>query len=327
MLTQLTRWVLVAMIAMGIASCSSQKQEAEGASTSAETVAAVVNGDTILVGHVDRVVAQWRQAGQAPVDLSLPLPELSRSALNQLVDRTLLFQEARRKGYQADSLQVQAMLNRFQAQFPTEQARQNALRPVGLDFEGLRRIYEEDLVIQRYIQTDVVPNIEVSDASCRQYYDQNKLQFRNPEKVRARHILFTVDEAADDAEVAAVRARASEILEKARAGQDFVALAKEYSQGPSGPQGGDLGYFEQGKMVPPFDAAAFALEEGDISDLVRTQFGFHIIKLEDRQAASEIPFEHAQTQIRSALQNQQVGSRLQGVVQDLRQGADIQTDL
>jgi peptidyl-prolyl cis-trans isomerase C len=305
-------------------SCSGEEKKG---GTLTEGVAAVVNGESILMTQVDQVVAQWRKSPNPPADMGLPITELRKNALDQLVDRILLYQEAVKKGHEADSTQVDARIQQFRSQFPTQEAQDRALGPLGVDLEGLKRIYWQDLSIQAYIQRDVVPSIDVSEEACQQYFDANQSQFQAGEKVHARHILFLVDEAATPEEETEVSTRALQILERAQKGEDFTKLAAEHSEGPSGPRGGDLGYFERGQMVPPFEAAAFSLKVGEVSDLVRTQFGFHIIKVEDRQEGTDVPFDSAAPRIRSFLQQQGVNDRLAALVQELKQGADIQTNL
>jgi peptidyl-prolyl cis-trans isomerase D len=139
----------------------------------------------------------------------------------------------------------------------------------------------------------VVPAADVD-----QYYKDNLDQFSTPEQVRASHILLST-EGKDDA---AVRAQAEEILKQARSGADFAALAQQHSEDEgSKVNGGDLDYFPRGQMVAEFDQAAFALEPGQISDLVKTQFGYHIIKVADKKAASTLPLEEVRQQITEQL--------------------------
>jgi len=127
---------------------------------------------------------------------------------------------------------------------------------------------------------------EVSDADLQKYYDDHKSDFEKPEQVQARHILLKLDESADDEQKAAVRKQAEELLAKAKAGDDFAELATANSQDEgSAPKGGDLGSFGRGMMVPPFEEAAFALAPGQISDIVESAFGLHIIKVEGKTEA------------------------------------------
>lgn len=139
------------------------------------------------------------------------------------------------------------------------------------------------------------------DAELKRYYEQNLEQFRTERSVRARHILFRLAEDAPADEEKKIRDRAQFVLDKARGGTDFAALAREFSQDPSGPAGGDLGWFSAGQMVAEFEQAAFALAKGQVSDLVRTQFGLHVIKVEETREAGTPAFEQVREEVARAM--------------------------
>ncbi|MBW2485454.1 MAG: peptidyl-prolyl cis-trans isomerase, partial [Deltaproteobacteria bacterium] len=136
------------------------------------------------------------------------------------------------------------------------------------------------------------------------FYRENLSRYANPEQRSARHILIKTSEEDSVDALAEKKDRAAKILELARTGEDFAELAKQYSEGPSGPKGGDLGFFSRGRMVKPFEDAVFSLNEGDISDLVETQFGFHIIKLEKIEPAHTKTLEEVKTEIAALIQEQ-----------------------
>jgi peptidyl-prolyl cis-trans isomerase D len=125
----------------------------------------------------------------------------------------------------------------------------------------------------------------IPDEELESFYRQNFSRFSIPEQRSARHILIKTSEEDTEDILAEKRIMAEQVLELAKSGEDFAELAKQYSEGPTGPKGGDLGSFSRGRMVKPFDDAAFSLNEGEISDIVETQFGFHIIKLEKIEPA------------------------------------------
>jgi len=139
--------------------------------------------------------------------------------------------------------------------------------------------------------------VTLTDEEIKEYYEYNIDAFKVPRKVKARHILFKVGKDAPEEEINKVKERAAKVLEEAKKGEDFAALAKKYSEGPTAKDGGDLGYFSEGQMVKPFEEAAFKLKKGEISGLVRTDFGFHIIKVEDVQPARTKSFEEVRKQI------------------------------
>jgi peptidyl-prolyl cis-trans isomerase D len=146
-------------------------------------------------------------------------------------------------------------------------------------------------------------NVQVDDQQVEYYYEDNPEMFKQQKEIKARHILFRVARDASDEEVKKVKEKALSVLEKARNNEDFAELAKKYSEGPTAAKGGDLGYFPRGQMVKEFEDAAFALNKGQISDLVRTDFGFHIIKVEGIKEERIKPLKEVSEQIKKILIN------------------------
>jgi peptidyl-prolyl cis-trans isomerase D len=157
----------------------------------------------------------------------------------------------------------------------------------------------------------LAPYQEVSDQELRDYYRQSKDQFTRPERIKARHILIELPEDAAEEERKAARQRINQARERLDQGEDFAELAKELSQGPSAAQGGDLGWFSRGSMVEAFEDAAFALQPGDISPPVKTRFGLHLIKVEDRQSAGVQSFAEVKDRIRTVLAEDKAADTLE----------------
>src|SRR5215471_5053942 len=143
--------------------------------------------------------------------------------------------------------------------------------------------------------------VTVSDDELRQYYEQHKNEYILPERVKAQHILFKTTGKSPE-EVEKIKDKARQVLERAKKGEDFGTLAKQFSEDSSASTGGDLGEFGHGQMVPEFDKAAFSLGVGAISDLVQTQFGVHIIKVNGKQEARERPFDEVKEAIRPIIE-------------------------
>lgn len=148
---------------------------------------------------------------------------------------------------------------------------------------------------------------QASNKSLQEYYEANQSDFSLPEQIRASHILLKTE---DDA---------AQVVKALKNGADFAELAKSKSTGPSGPSGGDLGMFGRGQMVPAFEQAAFALEEGEVSSPVKTQFGYHVIKLTDRQAGAAQSFEDVKDNVRK----QYAASKIERALENLESQADI----
>ena len=176
-------------------------------------------------------------------------------------------------------------------------------------YEGNKESYRTDpKVTVRYLFFDpksFESQVEVTDDMIVQYYNENSDEFRKEETVAARHILFKVDADADDAVVAEKKKQADDVYEQAKQGKDFAELAKKYSEGPTKDKGGDLGTFTRGRMVKPFADKAFAMSPGEVSEPVRTQFGWHIIKVEKVNEAFVEPLETVKERIIAKIKEQE----------------------
>ncbi len=161
------------------------------------------------------------------------------------------------------------------------------------------------------INDQAVAEFEKTQADrIKMFYDDNKARYVKDEEIQASHILIKVDDKTNDA---AAKTKIDAIYKDVKAGKDFAELAKQNSQCPSAPKGGDLGYFARGRMVPEFDNAAFALKnKGDISDIVKTQFGYHIIKLTDRKERSETKLEGVKIEIARELM---LKDKMKGIIE------------
>jgi peptidyl-prolyl cis-trans isomerase D len=152
---------------------------------------------------------------------------------------------------------------------------------------------------------ELLGQVSVSEEEIRQYYEENPRKYHQDAEVRARHILFKLKEDAPDAEVAKVRAEAEKVLTEARKGADFAALAAKHSKDEAtAKNGGDLGFFGRDRMVPTFSEAAFSMKPGEISDLVRSPYGLHIIKVEEVRPESTRTLEQARTEVESTLKQE-----------------------
>jgi peptidyl-prolyl cis-trans isomerase D len=151
-------------------------------------------------------------------------------------------------------------------------------------------------------------DITISDEELKEYYEQKKTALKTQEQRRASHILFPLAADADEASVEKTRAEAAGVLQQIRDGADFGELAKKYSGDPgSASKGGDLGYFTAGNMVPEFDKAVLSMHKGDVSDLVRSQFGFHIIKLTDIKGSEIPPLDKVRDELTQELKQRRIG--------------------
>ncbi|MNM45073.1 Foldase protein PrsA 3 precursor [compost metagenome] len=209
---------------------------------------------------------------------------LRREALDDLIDKELLWQAAQREGVEVDEAAVQEQLATLRGKFKTPEDFSRRLAEDGFDEASYTEYLRHEYAAQRMFVELSKPR-EPSDAEVRQLYEENRAQLQRPEQLRARHILLKIE---TDEDAAAVEKRIAELREKIRGGADFAEQAREHSQDSSASVGGELGWFSRGDMQKPFEEAAFALQPGELSEPVRTVYGWHLIELEERKPAEPI---------------------------------------
>jgi peptidyl-prolyl cis-trans isomerase C len=228
-----------------------------------------------------------------------------RSILDDLVGLHLLTQEAAARKITIPDADVAAQMTKIEGQFPTPGAFAEMLKERNMTPEQVRSDTRRDLVIAKLLSAEVESKSKVEPQQIDEFYKTNPEQFSQGERVRASHILISASKSADPAVKAQARTRAEGILKEVKAGKDFAALAKQHSEDPgSAVQGGDLGFFTQGQMVGPFNDAAFSLAPGATSELVETDFGFHIIRVVDKEAGRTVTLDEVRPQLEQYLLNQ-----------------------
>lgn len=170
--------------------------------------------------------------------------------------------------------------------------------------ENYRLADKRNILYVRFVPRDYLAEVEVTDQEIEEFYQLHQDNYREPKKVHARHILFRISEKAKTAEIQEILDRAKKVLNLARKGDNFAELARKYSEDSTAAKGGDLGYFKSGDMVKPFADSAFSLKKGEISDLVRTRFGIHIIKVEDITEESVQPLAQVKETVRQSLKEE-----------------------
>lgn len=289
--------------------------------------AAVVNGTAIPMSAFEKELGATMQrmatSGQ-PMD-DKQKAQIKKKVLNDLINRHLLWQASKAKGIEADQAEIDKQMAQLKQRFPEAGKFQEVLDQMGLSEADLRQQMAEQMVIQEFVTQEIVDKIEIPEAEIKTYYEKNPEHFEQPEQMRASHILIKTDPKAEKAENQAAQDKLADIRKKLEKGEDFAELAKEYSEGPSSEKGGDLGFFSRGQMVKPFEEAAFALEPGEISEIVKTRFGYHLIKETGHKPAGTVSYDEAKERIKGYLKKQRIQKALDDYVKDLRDKAEIQT--
>jgi peptidyl-prolyl cis-trans isomerase C len=253
--------------------------------------------------------------------------QIQEEVVEQLIVQELLWQEAQRREFVASDEEVDAELSGLKENFDSQQTFEFRIKEGGFTEASFRENIRQQRSVQKMIAGDIIPAIEIDDAEIQAFYDANLDKMQVDEQVRARHILIKLEPDADDAARAEAMAKIQSVQEELDAGASFAIMAIEHSEGPSAPQGGDLGYFGRGQMVPTFEAVAFALEPGDVSGAVETQFGFHLIKVEDHVEKSAVDLDTARPQIENYLGQQKLEESIETLVETLRADNKVEVHL
>ncbi|MFZ5774561.1 MAG: peptidylprolyl isomerase [Thermodesulfobacteriota bacterium] len=292
------------------------------------TAAATVNGEAIsaatVQSEIDGILQRAKAQGQTPPEAELE--KIRQAVLDKLIKMELLHQESKKAGITVDNAAVDTELAGYKKGFPDDKAFAEVLAKSGLSEAELKRQIGRNQVIQKLIETRFKPKAQATEPEAKEFYDKNQEKFKQPDLVRARHILLTVKEGESAAEKDKKREKMKEIKKQLKDGGDFAALAKQYSDCPSKERGGDLGFFAKGQMVKPFEDAAFALKQGELSDIVETQFGFHIIKAEEKKAARTVGFDEAKERILGFLGQDKLNKTIDAFLADARAKADVKVN-
>ena len=315
--------VIIALVSVVMAPLGALAAE----KAASETAAAVVNGTTItqeaLAFETQRMIEQMARQRQGQVPDEASMPQVREDVLNRMIEEELLYQDSQSKDIKVPEARVTEELASIKQRFPSEKEYQDALAGIEMSEADLTRKITRGMAIEQLIKEHVIQETAVSDAESRAFYDQNASMFEKPEQIQARHILIKMEGDVTEAQKAEALKKIEMIRKKALEGEDFAALASEYSEGPSSVKGGDLGHFSRGQMVKPFEDAAFALKTGEISEVVETQFGYHIIEVTDQQPASVVSYETVQAQIVERLKQEKSRREIQQYIETLRSQADI----
>jgi len=266
--------------------------------------AAIVNNEVITTQYINE---QYES-----------VPEIYRQfitkemILNDSIKELLLLQEAKKQGISVSAEELSKVIDDAIAQSGlSKEEFEKTLDEQNLTMDFVEDYYKKQLIINKLLDKTVLSKIIISSSEIEEYYNNNKNEFITPEQVRARHILVG---SADEAD---------EILKQLNNGADFIELAKEKSTCPSASEGGDLGYFSKGDMIAEFEDAAFALDVGEISPVVKTEFGYHIIKLLDKKPETLIELEDAMQDIEEKLKLEKQNTAFDDYLNMLREKADI----
>lgn len=297
--------ILSSLLCISSVGCSSK--------INANEVVAKVNGNDITVKQFQSTLALYKQSLESMYGSTIWDTEVEEGVkykdkfkdimLDQMIDIEAVCEQARKEKLVPTKEEVDKAFNDLKKNIDADKEYKNQLKEMGIDDTYLRNQQEQDLTIQKY-KENFDKNVKITDEEMKKYYEEHKKDYYKDE-VKASHILIsTVDDNGkplSEAKKKEAKKKAEEVLKKAKSGEEFSELAKEYSDDPgSAANGGDLGYFTKGQMVQPFEEAAFSLKPGEISGLVESEYGYHIIKVYDK-IDKQLSFDEVKDQIKKTL--------------------------
>jgi peptidyl-prolyl cis-trans isomerase C len=288
--------------------------------------AADVNGVTITMMTLNSEFRQvLKQQGLSedaiPAD---QVGEYKKEILDSLINQELLYQESQKNQIRVDEEDVNSTVLKAKGSFETEEAYQAALKDANMQEGDLNERIRKTLAINQLVEEKISQQVDVTDEDAKAYYDSNPESFQRTEKVRASHILIKVDRDAGEAKKVAAKEKIKNLQRRVREGEDFAELAKENSECPSSENGGELGYFERGKMVQEFEEAAFSTAVGSISDVVQTDYGYHLVKVTDKIEPGVIAFETVKDDLKDFMLQQKVQVAVSAFLDSLKNDAEIE---
>lgn len=335
-----TLGLAVALLALALAflpACSKDNEDAVATPPAATqedavvkldpaAVLAKVNGAAITQGDFDRELKSYesmaRREGRAinPEEFA----QLESMTLERLINMELLYQEAKNKGLTVTEEAIDSQIEQAQKRFKTEGEFEQMLASLNVDMAGLRNQIERMELTQQLIRRVFSDQIAVSDTEVKDFYETNKDRFLTPAQVRASHILVKLEQDASDEDRGKAREKIEMVEARLKKGEDFAQLAQEFSDCPSASRGGDLGFFSRGRMVKPFEDAAFALKKDELSPITQTQFGFHIIKQTGEKPEELTPLDKAAARIKYNLKQSKLNQMVQENLARLKDEAKLE---
>jgi len=279
----------------------------------ADEIAALVNGQPIAAsavqGEIKGVVARFQEQGRKPSEAEMA--SLRETVLDKMIKLELLSQESKKAGVVVSSTEIENELKKYKKGFADDKAFAKALGEAGIIEAFLRKQIGKNLGIQKFIDTRFKAKAQVTEQEAKDFYNNNQDKISQPEMAHARHILIAAKETEPKADKDRKRAKLVQIQKQLKGGADFAELAKQSSDCPSKEKGGDLGFFPRGQMVKPFADAVFKMKPGEISDIVETEFGYHLIKLEEKKPAKTVSFDEAKAKITAYLTQEKVTTSIE----------------
>lgn len=287
-----------------------------------DKILAIVNDEVITQREIDRKalpIMEHYKTLYGEEALPQKTEELNKAILEQLINEKLVISEAKRKGMDVSDEEINEELNKIKKGFKNDEEFYLTLDKQGISIRELKENYKSSLMAKNLISIEVGSKVSFSPIEIIDYYENHKDELMTPESALARMILIKIKEKTPEETLKT----AEDIKKRLENGEDFAAIAEAYSDGLYASSGGDMGYVKKGEMIEHIDNIIFNLKSGEISEIVKTDLGYHIFKVEDKKESELKTFNDAKGEIEKIIFNKKIEERLNAYLQKLKSNAYI----
>ncbi len=295
-----------------------------------ERIAAIVNQEIITFSEIEKSMALLKEEIKVVDRLEKKerINDLSRKILERLVEEKLLDQEAKKAGLKATDKEVDGAVEEIRKRNNlTNEELNKVLENEGLTMEKFREQLAKRIQRVKLINMAVKVEPNLGDKELREFYERNINRYRTAETFRISHILFSIPKEANAEKVEEIKRKCRDVLKKIKGGEDFGEMALLYSDDPSKMEKGDLGFFKKGELLPALEKEAIRLKVGEVSGIIRTDFGFHIIKLLERKGGDSPPFDEIKNRVQVDYYNEEFEKAVRQYINKLREKSVIEIKL
>ena len=286
--------------------------------TTVGKIVAIVNDEVITQQELDESLSSFPEGELLKGDAR------RRKVLNRLIEDKLIFQKAKQNGVTVSPEELEEVIKKIKNRFPSKEAFQKTLLDAALSYKEFERRHERQLIIRKMVTAEVRAKSTVSPREMEEYYKTHDAEFQSPEAWRLSNILIRKRSPLRNDEAAKQLAR--NLLKRIRKGEDFVALARIYSEGPRREEGGDLGFVERGKLLKEIEGALLSLRIGGVSNVIETPVGYHLFRVEERRKGTKREYKEAKGKIRESLLQEKIKKRYGEWIAQLKKEAYIKQD-
>ena len=287
---------------------------------------ALVNGKAISKIQYERRLSAYKKRafrkGQEMKDSDLTTAK--NRILEDLIDTEVLYQQSQKEGVKVDDQTINEQIEKIKKRFPNEKAYKKAMERMHMSEKEFRDEIQRAFAIKQLLDTNVRQKITVTEEECKKYYNNNQNLFKRKEQVKFSRIWIKMKPNDEESKKNQARKKIETIQKKIKQGEDFGTLAKTYSEGPAAKSNGNLGYIERGFMEKPFEDAAFSLKVGEVSRILETQSGYHLIKVTDKKPAGIIPYKEVLPMIERQLKKEKKKTETKAYIENLKKAAKIE---